>query len=116
MYLQFVRDNSQLVKGTLTTVVLKLLSDHHRMYGYEITKLVQELTDGKIQLTEGALYPTLHKLEAEGLIQSTLEQSGNRPRKYYHLTRSGKKETKYKLAHLYDFITNIQNLLGLKPS
>ena len=73
-----MKDKSQLFKGTLTTVVLKLLSDNQRMYGYEITKKVKELTDGNIQLTEGALYPALHKLEADGLIQSTIEPYGNR--------------------------------------
>ena len=111
-----MKDNSQFFKGTLTTVVLKLLTDNQRMYGYEITKKVKELTDGKIQLTEGALYPALHKLEAEGLIQVTIEEIGNRPRKYYHLTRNGKKEIKTKLADFSSFITDIQNLLNLKPT
>jgi DNA-binding PadR family transcriptional regulator len=111
-----MKDNNQLFKGTLTTVVLKLLSDNQRMYGYEITKKVKELTAGNIQLTEGALYPALHKLEAEGLIQSTIEQTGNRPRKYYHLTRTGKKEIKYKLADFSSFITDLQHLLNLKPT
>ena len=38
------------------------------MYGYEITQKVKELTKNKIQITEGALYPLLHKLEAEGIV------------------------------------------------
>ena len=111
-----MKENSQLIKGTLTTVVLKLLRDNERMYGYEITKKVKELTHGNIQLTEGALYPALHKLEAEGLIQATIEQVGNRPRKYYHLTRTGKKQVTSKLADISNFITDIQNLLNLKPT
>ncbi len=111
-----MKDNSPLFRGTLTTVVLKLLSDNDRMYGYEITRKVKELTDGNIQLTEGALYPALHKLEAEGLIEATIEQTGNRPRKYYHLTKTGKKEVKFKLADFSSFITDIQLLLNIKPS
>lgn len=111
-----MKENSPLFKGTLNTVVLKLLRDNGKMYGYEITKKVKELTAGNIQLTEGALYPALHKLEAEGLIQATIEQVGNRPRKYYHLTRAGKKQVTSKLADLSNFITNIQNLLNLKPT
>ncbi len=111
-----MKDNSLLFRGTLTTVVLKLLSDHDRMYGYEITRKVKELTAGNIQLTEGALYPALHKLEAEGLIEATIEQTGNRPRKYYHLTRTGKNEAKFKLADLSGFIADIQQLLNLKPT
>lgn len=111
-----MNDSSQLFKGTLTTVVLKLLNDNQKMYGYEITRKVKELTNGNIQLTEGALYPALHKLEADGLIESSIELAGNRQRKYYHLTKKGKKEIKFKLADFSSFILNIQNLLNLKPS
>ena len=57
--------SSELLKGTLKTIVLKQLADNKKMYGYEITQKVKELTEGKMQLTEGALYPTLHALEAE---------------------------------------------------
>lgn len=111
-----MKDNSPLFKGTLTTVVLKLLSDNKKMYGYEITKKVKEVTAGNIKLTEGALYPALHKLEADGLIQSSIEQIGNRSRKYYQLTEVGKKEIKNKLADFSSFIKDIQNLLSLKPT
>lgn len=111
-----MNDSSQLFKGTLTTVVLKLLNDNQKMYGYEITRKVKELTNGNIQLTEGALYPALHKLEADGLINSSIELAGNRQRKYYHLTKTGKKEIKFKLADFSSFIADIQNILNLKPS
>jgi PadR family transcriptional regulator PadR len=59
----------ELLKGTLQTIILKVLKDHGRMYGYEITQRVKELSDSRLLLTEGALYPTLHKLEAEGLLK-----------------------------------------------
>jgi len=62
--------SKDLLKGTLKTIVLKLLSEQGKMYGYEITRRVEEMTKGKLQLTWGALYPTLHKLESEGLISS----------------------------------------------
>ena len=54
----------ELLKGTLQMIVLKVLRDHGKMYGYEITQLVKELSDGMIVLTEGALYPTLHRMES----------------------------------------------------
>ena len=110
-----MKENSQLLKGILTTVILKLLNDNQRMYGYEMTKKVKELTKGSLQITEGALYPALHKLEAEGFIESTIEQFENRPRKYYHLTNTGKKEARKKLSDLFDFIKDLQNILQLKP-
>ena len=106
--------NSQLYKGSLTTIVLKLLSEQDRMYGYEITRKAKEMTAGKLNITEGALYPTLHKLEAEGLVTVELEHIGNRPRKYYSLTKSGKKEIKNKLAELKDFVQQMQLVLNLQ--
>jgi DNA-binding PadR family transcriptional regulator len=49
--------SQELLKGTLQIIVLSLLAEKDRMYGYEITQHVKERTEGKIQLTEGALYP-----------------------------------------------------------
>ena len=57
--------STDLLKGSLKTIVLKLLDENGRMYGYEITRKVEELTAGKIMLSYGALYPVLHKLESE---------------------------------------------------
>ena len=84
--------SSELIKGTLKTIILKLLKDNKRMYGYEITQTVKELTAGKIQLTEGALYPSLHALEADGLLTTETEYIGKRVRKYYSLSQQGKIE------------------------
>lgn len=114
MYIHPMKPNSQLFKGSLTTIVLKLLSEEEKMYGYEITKKVKELTRGELEITEGALYPALHKLEGEGLLTVSVEYIGNRPRKYYSLTRSGKKEAKNKLAELQAFIEQMQAMLNLR--
>lgn len=57
---------NQLLKGHLHTLVLHLLAEKGRMYGYEITREVKERTQGQVLLTEGALYPVLHKLESQG--------------------------------------------------
>jgi DNA-binding PadR family transcriptional regulator len=107
--------NQQLFRGTLTTIVLKLLSEEGKMYGYEITKKVKDQSEGSISLTEGALYPALHKLEADGLVQVSIENVGNRPRKYYTLTKQGKKEVKNKLEELNTFLWQMQTLLNLNP-
>ncbi|HEY0042645.1 MAG TPA: PadR family transcriptional regulator [Flavisolibacter sp.] len=109
-----MKQNAQLFKGSLTTIILKLLDEQEKMYGYEITKKVKELTKGEMTITEGALYPALHKLEAEGLLSVSIEQVGNRPRKYYSLTGGGKKEVKNKLAELQAFIEQMQTVLNLR--
>jgi PadR family transcriptional regulator PadR len=105
-----------LLKGTLQTIILKLLEDSSQMYGYEITQKVKEVTQGKIVLTQGALYPALHKLEADGLLETYTEVVDNRVRKYYRLTEHGVKDVSEKLKEASEFIVQLQALLNLKPA
>jgi len=108
--------NQKLYKGSLQTIILKLLEEQDKMYGYEITQKVKELTKGELQITEGALYPALHKLEAEGLLDVEIVNIGNRLRKYYKLTEQGTKETVNKLAEMQEFLKTMQNLVNPKLS
>ncbi|MCF6224459.1 MAG: PadR family transcriptional regulator [Flavobacteriaceae bacterium] len=108
--------NQKLYKGSLQTIILKLLEEQDKMYGYEITQKVKELTKGELKITEGALYPALHKLEAEGLLDVEIINIGNRMRKYYKLTEQGTKETANKLAELEEFIKTMQKLVNPKLS
>jgi len=73
--------SSELIKGTLKTIILNLLKEDKKMYGYEITQKVKELTSDKIQITEGALYPTLHALEKQGDVITETVYIGKRVRK-----------------------------------
>jgi len=107
--------SSELIKGTLKTIVLKLLEDNKRMYGYEISSKVKELTSEKIILTEGALYPTLHSLEAEGLVTTETEFIGKRVRKYYSLSKKGKTTSKERVNEFTDFINTMKFLLEIQP-
>ncbi|MBS1487186.1 MAG: helix-turn-helix transcriptional regulator [Bacteroidetes bacterium] len=104
----------ELLKGTLQTIVLKILKDHGRTYGYEITQRVKELSDGSILLTEGALYPTLHRLEAEGLLKTEKIMMGKRVRKYYMLTTEGKAEAKDRVAEFVGFIKTMGHVLQIE--
>lgn len=106
--------NQKLYKGTIQTIILKLLEEHDKMYGYEITQRVKELTKGELKITEGALYPALHKLEAEGFLDTEVVNIGNRLRKYYRLTEQGTKESASKLAELEDFLRTMQTFV--KPN
>lgn len=106
--------STELLKGTLKTIVLKLLNDNDKMYGYEITQRVKELTGDKIQITEGALYPTLHALEKDGLVSTEIEYIGKRQRKYYTISKSGKTKTQEKLSELTEFMETMAFLLDLK--
>jgi PadR family transcriptional regulator len=101
----------ELLKGTLQTIVLKVLKDHGKTYGYEITQRVKDLSDGQIQLTEGALYPTLHRLEAEGLLKTEKLTIGNRVRKYYMLTPAGKLTAQERVTEFVEFIKTMGHVL-----
>ncbi len=108
--------NQKLYKGSLQTIILKLLATNDKMYGYEITQKVKELTKGELKITEGALYPALHKLEADGLLDVEVAKVGNRLRKYYKLTESGTKETANKLEEMQEFLKTMQHLVNPKFS
>ena len=108
--------NSQLYKGSLNTIIMKLLEENGRMYGYEITQKVKEITKGELNITEGALYPALHELESEDLLDVEVERVDNRLRKYYKLTEKGTKETVNRLSELEEFIKNMQTIVNPKLS
>ena len=108
--------NNDLFKGTLQTIILNLLSENSRMYGYEIAQKVKLITDGELLLKEGALYPALRKLEVEDLLNTSTEVVDNRVRKYYTLTEQGKTETVIKIEEAKKFIEQLQMLLNLKPA
>jgi PadR family transcriptional regulator, regulatory protein PadR len=103
--------SSELLKGSLKTIVLKILQENGRMYGYEITRKVEELTSGKIKLTYGALYPVLHKLEDEGVLVTESENYNNRIRIYYKLTPGGKSLVVEKLNEMSEFIETLRRIV-----
>lgn len=84
------------------------------MYGYEITQRVKELTAEKIQITEGALYPTLHALEVDGLVTTEIEYIGKRVRKYYSLSPTGKTKAQEKVSEFTDFVNTMKILLDIQ--
>jgi PadR family transcriptional regulator, regulatory protein PadR len=105
----------ELLKGSLKPIVLKLLKENGRMYGYEITQKVEELTRGEIVLTYGALYPILHKLEKDGSVTTETETVNNRARVYYRLTKAGSNMAVEKIKELEEFVSTLGNLLNPKP-
>src|SRR5690606_14835571 len=114
----YMKKTNQLYKGSLNTIIMKLLEQNGKMYGYEITQKVKEMTAGEMQITEGALYPALHKMEAEGFLDVEMKHVEGRIRKYYKLTEDGVKETASRMEELENFIRNMQNIVNpnFKPS
>jgi PadR family transcriptional regulator, regulatory protein PadR len=106
---------TDLIKGSLKTIVLKLLKEEGPMHGYAITQKVEKMTEGKMKLTYGALYPILHKLEKEGSLVTASENFNNRIRIYYALTPKGHTVVADKIKELNEFIESLQRIVDTKP-
>ena len=76
-------------KGTLPTLILEALV-RQPSHGYRIAQSIKERSKGVLDFREGTLYPALHKLENEGLVDSYEEVENGRPRRYYRITKSGR--------------------------
>ncbi|GAB1474219.1 PadR family transcriptional regulator [Bacteroidota bacterium] len=107
--------SQEILKGTIKPLIIKLISDGGKMYGYQITQRVKELSAQKIVLTEGALYPALHKLVVEGILVTETEWVGNRERKYYMLSEAGKAKAPAKLEEIKESVLILVQLFDLKP-
>lgn len=84
--------SKDLVAASSTPIVLALLAEEEN-YGYAILQRVRELSGGRMEWTDGMLYPVLHRLERQGWIASRWQQAeSGRRRKYYRITRSGRKQ------------------------
>jgi transcriptional regulator len=82
----------ELVQGTLDMLILKTLARGPR-HGYGIAQFIQEVSDEVLRVEEGSLYPALHRLELEGVIDSEWGlSSNNRRAKYYRLTALGRRQ------------------------
>lgn len=104
-------NSTELLKGTLTTIILKLLADNGKMYGYEITQKVKELSDNRILIKEGSLYPALHKLLKDGLVKVEVVNIGKRVRKYYVITKQGQLKKRVQFEELKDFLDTMNAMI-----
>jgi DNA-binding PadR family transcriptional regulator len=104
----------QMRKGTTTMAVLKLFVDVDRpMHGYEIMQLLEARSEGYFTFKEGLIYPTLHRMEKRGFLQSRwVGESGTRRRKMYAITDAGRRQMEEQLREWDDFRTGMRLLLG----
>lgn len=81
---------NNLKKACTETLIIKLL-DENPMHGYEMAKEIERRSQGYFEFKHGTLYPLLHRLEEQGLIKGEWSTKEERPRKYYRLTRAGRR-------------------------
>jgi PadR family transcriptional regulator, regulatory protein PadR len=82
----------ELLRGSGPLAVMQLLA-RREMYGYELVEALDRASDGVLAMGQSTLYPLLYNLEAKGFITSRTEEAvGGRVRRYYSLTKTGRKE------------------------
>jgi PadR family transcriptional regulator PadR len=105
---------ADLVQGTLSLLILKILALEPQ-HGWAISLRLKQVSDDVLQVSDGSLYPALHKLEQEGWIQAEWRASeNNRRAKYYSLTRLGRRELKKEAANWRRLATAITQVVELK--
>ena len=83
---------SDLLQGTLDLLILRTLASGD-MHGWGISQRLQQISQDVLQVNQGSLYPALHRLEQQGLIEAEWGASdNNRQAKFYQLTKSGRKQ------------------------
>lgn len=89
---------SDLIQGTLDLLILKTISIEPK-HGWAIAKRIEQVSEDALQVTQGALYPALHRLEQQGWVTAEWRPTETgREAKFYRLTRSGKAQLEKELA------------------
>jgi PadR family transcriptional regulator len=99
-------------KGSAELLVMSLLEDQPR-HGYDISKLIRLRSDGALQFHVTSLYPLLHRLEKQGLVDGRwVEKPEQRRRRYYSLTPEGRRALRSKQQSWKDFVALIGRVTG----
>lgn len=102
----------ELLKGNTPTLVLAILSDGP-LHGYGIARELERRSDSALKFKDGTLYPTLHSLEADGLIESQWENPDKgQARKIYVITTSGKATLKQRTQQWRSFVSAVETVIG----
>jgi transcriptional regulator len=103
-------------KGSADLLILALLEDRPR-HGYEIGRLIEQKSQGALSYHIASLYPTLYRLEDEGLIEGRwVEKAGQRRRRCYRLTAAGRKRLASERSVWQNFFVALDRVAGLKLS
>jgi transcriptional regulator len=103
----------ELKKGSTELLILSLIEDRPR-HGYEISKLIEERSDGALKFNVASFYPLLYRLEKRGLIEGRwVEKAGQRRRRYYRLTAEGRKVLAAQRQSWRQFVEAIHRITGL---
>ena len=100
-----------LVSGSMTMLILKLLSEKD-MYGYEMIDTLRKKSNNVFELKAGTLYPLLHNMEAKGLLTAYEQEIAGKKRKYYSITKEGKGLLEKKKEEWNEYQTAVTSVLA----
>ena len=100
-----------LVSGSTSMLILSLLSERD-MYGYEMIELLSQRSQNVFELKTGTLYPLLHQLVKTKCLKSYENEVNGKKRKYYQLTKTGKKYLEAKIKDWDTYSTTVSDILG----
>ena len=103
--------NKSLIQGSLSMLILRLL-DEKDMYGYEMIETLRSRSENVFELKAGSLYPLLHTLEANNLVTAYEDDASGNTRKYYHITREGRRILKEKKEEWNTYAAAVTNVLS----
>ena len=102
-----------LLRGNTDCLLLFLIKEEGSSYGYQLIKEMQRRSQGYFRFNEGTIYPALHRLESEGLIQGERKELPNgQPRRCYSITAKGEAVLAERIAAWEDFATAVKLVLG----
>ena len=101
----------ELLKGSTNLLVLSVL-ENENMYGYEMIETLRDKSENVFELKAGTLYPLLHGLEEKEFVKSYEQEAGGKTRKYYSITREGKKQLRAKEKEWKEYAGAVRNVLG----
>lgn len=105
--------DKSLVSGSTTMLLLKLLAEKD-MYGYEMIETLRTRSQNVFELKAGTLYPLLHNLEQKKLLTVYEKEVGGKVRKYYKITREGRKVLKEKKEEWETYSKAVANVLNIR--
>ena len=104
--------DKSLMSGSMTMLILRLL-DEKDMYGYEMIDILRQKSQNLFELKAGTLYPLLHGLEEKGLLNVYEQESSGKTRKYYQITKEGKKLLTQKTEEWKEYSLAVANVLAM---
>jgi PadR family transcriptional regulator, regulatory protein PadR len=106
----------ELKRGSAELLLLSLLEDGE-CHGYQLARLIGERSDGAINFHVASLYPTLYRLEDQGLIQGRwVEKAGQRRRRYYRLTPAGRRMLTRQRGMWASFVAGLDRVARIRPA